>query len=137
MTACLKRKKGSYGRLISCFFFTILTLFRGHVLVLMTLDWAIYRKIVSCYLTHLSHSGLTNRSRTQLAFHPMRKKTSNQLQIIEQKLLAHDLRSQANTLIASIMSRRSELLTAFKPAYEEGNLEGFLSLFSDVTIILI
>jgi len=47
-----------------------------------------------------------------------------QLQVIEQKLLAHDPTFTKQHTHASIISRRSALLTAFKPAYEEGDVEG-------------
>jgi actin-related protein 5 len=55
-----------------------------------------------------------------------------QLQAIEQKLLAHDPSFTKQHTHASILSRRSELLTAFKPAYEEGNIEGAVYLLSTV-----
>jgi len=69
-------------------------------------DWAIYRKI--------NTSAVSSDEEEDL----------NQLQAIEQKLLAHDPTFTKQHTHASILSRRSELLTAFKPAYEEGNIEG-------------
>ena len=58
----------------------------------------------------------------------------NQLQAIEQKLLAHDPTFTKQHTHASILSRRSELLTAFKPAYEEGNIEGAVSPCFDLIL---
>jgi hypothetical protein len=47
-----------------------------------------------------------------------------QLQAIEQKLLAHDPTFTIEDTHASISTKRSALLAAFKPLYEEGDVEG-------------
>jgi hypothetical protein len=47
-----------------------------------------------------------------------------QLQAIEQKLLAHDPTFTIEDTHASISTKRSALLAAFKPLYEEGDIEG-------------
>ncbi|KAF8624818.1 hypothetical protein AX15_005705 [Amanita polypyramis BW_CC] len=69
-------------------------------------DWAIYRQINTANASSDEEEDL------------------NQLQIIEQKLLAYDPTFTKQHTHASITSRRSALLTAFKPTYEEGNVEG-------------
>ncbi|KAF8341684.1 chromatin remodeling complex subunit [Amanita rubescens] len=69
-------------------------------------DWAIYRQINTATVSSDEEEDL------------------GQLQVIEQKLLAHDPTFTKQQTHASIISRRSALLTAFKPAYEEGNVEG-------------
>ena len=47
-----------------------------------------------------------------------------QLQAIEQKLLAHDPTFTAQQTHASIASQRSALMAAFRPSYNEGDVEG-------------
>jgi actin-related protein 5 len=48
----------------------------------------------------------------------------NQLQAVEQKLLAHDPTFTPEHTHASLASRRSALISAFRPQYEEGDVEG-------------
>ncbi|KAG7451093.1 actin-like protein Arp5p [Guyanagaster necrorhizus] len=69
-------------------------------------DWAIYRKINTTAASSDEEEDLI------------------QLQLIEQKLLAHDPTFTAQHTHASITAQRSALLTAFKPVYEEGDVEG-------------
>ncbi|KAK2462122.1 hypothetical protein APHAL10511_006585 [Amanita phalloides] len=69
-------------------------------------DWAIYRQINTANASSDEEEDL------------------NQLQLIEQKLLAHDPTFTKQHTHASLISRRSALLTSFKPMYEEGNIEG-------------
>ncbi|KAK0469867.1 chromatin remodeling complex subunit [Desarmillaria tabescens] len=69
-------------------------------------DWAIYRKINTAAPSSDEEEDLI------------------QLQLIEQKLLAHDPTFTAQHTHASITAQRSALLTAFKPVYEEGDVEG-------------
>jgi len=52
----------------------------------------------------------------------------NQLQVVEQKLLMHDPTFTNQHTHASIASQRSALLSAFRPLYEEGDVEGILSI---------
>ncbi|KAK0495431.1 chromatin remodeling complex subunit [Armillaria luteobubalina] len=69
-------------------------------------DWAIYRKI--------NTAAPSSDEEEDIA----------QLQLIEQKLLTHDPTFTAQHTHASITAQRSALLTAFKPVYEEGDVEG-------------
>jgi actin-related protein 5 len=48
----------------------------------------------------------------------------NQLQVVEQKLLMYDPTFTNQHTHASITSQRSALLSAFRPIYEEGDVEG-------------
>jgi hypothetical protein len=50
----------------------------------------------------------------------------NQLQTVEQKLLAHDPAFTNQHTHASITTQRSALISAFRPVYEEGDIEGTL-----------
>lgn len=68
-------------------------------------DWAIYRKINTASVSS-------------------DEEDLSQLQIVEQKLLSYDHTFTKQHTHASIISRRSELLTGFKPSYDEGNIEG-------------
>ncbi|KAF8876485.1 hypothetical protein BD779DRAFT_1613295 [Infundibulicybe gibba] len=63
-------------------------------------DWAIYRKIAN------------------------EEEDLVQLQIVEQKLLTHDPTFTTQETHASIASQRSALISAFRPSYEEGDVEG-------------
>ncbi|TFK47935.1 actin-like protein Arp5p [Heliocybe sulcata] len=69
-------------------------------------DWAIYRQINTAATSSDEEDDL------------------NLLQTIEAKLLLHDPSFTTENTHASISSQRSALLSAFKPLYEEGNLEG-------------
>ena len=57
----------------------------------------------------------------------------SQLQIIEQKLLAHDPTFTAQQTHASITSQRSALMSAFRPFYNEGDIEGMSLLLATTT----
>jgi actin-related protein 5 len=48
----------------------------------------------------------------------------SQLQMIEQKLLAHDPSFTPQHTHASLASARSELISTLRPTYDEGNVEG-------------
>jgi hypothetical protein len=48
----------------------------------------------------------------------------NQLQAVEQKLLSYDPTFTNEHTHASIISRRSALISAFRPSYREGDIEG-------------
>ncbi|KAH7926202.1 actin-like ATPase domain-containing protein [Leucogyrophana mollusca] len=69
-------------------------------------DWAIYRKINTA------------------AASSDEEEEYNQLQAIESKLLTYDPTFTAQHTHASITSQRSALITAFRPQYEEGDVEG-------------
>lgn len=47
------------------------------------------------------------------------------LQVVEQKLLAHDPTFTEDHTHASLSSQRSALISAFRPQYEEGDIEGY------------
>jgi len=51
----------------------------------------------------------------------------NQLQVVEQKLLSYDPTFTDEHTHASITSRRSALISAFRPLYKEGDIEGMYS----------
>ncbi|KDR68668.1 hypothetical protein GALMADRAFT_230995 [Galerina marginata CBS 339.88] len=69
-------------------------------------DWAIYRKINTAAPSSDEEDDLS------------------QLQLIEQKLLTHDPTFTNRHTHASIATQRSALMSAFRPSYEEGNVEG-------------
>ncbi|KAF8972586.1 chromatin remodeling complex subunit [Flammula alnicola] len=69
-------------------------------------DWAIYRKINTAAPSSDEEDDLT------------------QLQAIEQKLLTHDPTFTNKHTHASITTQRSALMSAFRPSYEEGDIEG-------------
>src|ERR1700733_15263044 len=48
----------------------------------------------------------------------------NQLQAVEQKLLSYDPTFTSEHTHASITSQRSALISAFRPLYKEGDIEG-------------
>lgn len=54
----------------------------------------------------------------------------NQLQSVEQKLLTHDPTFHDGHTYASITSQKSALIAAFKPQYEDGDVEGKLTPIS-------
>lgn len=53
----------------------------------------------------------------------------NQLQAVEQKLLAHDPTFTDGETYAAITSQRSALMEAFRPGYNDSDVEGILPLF--------
>ncbi|KAF9255388.1 actin-like ATPase domain-containing protein [Marasmius fiardii PR-910] len=69
-------------------------------------DWAIYRKINTATVSSDEEEDL------------------NQLNLVEQKLLQHDPSFTNQHTYAHLNSQRSALLTAFRPIYEEGDVEG-------------
>ncbi|KAG6840178.1 hypothetical protein C0991_008408 [Blastosporella zonata] len=69
-------------------------------------DWAIYRKI--------NTTAPSSDEEDDLA----------QLSLIESKLLTHDPTFSHKETHASITSQRSALISAFRPIYEEGDIEG-------------
>ncbi|KJA21851.1 hypothetical protein HYPSUDRAFT_41467 [Hypholoma sublateritium FD-334 SS-4] len=69
-------------------------------------DWAIYRKI--------NTAAASDDEEDDLA----------QLQMIEQKLLMHDPTFTPKHTHAALTTQRSALMSAFRPLYEEGDIEG-------------
>jgi len=69
-------------------------------------DWAIYRKINTAAQSSDEEDDHQN------------------LQLVETKLLTHDPTFTLDDTHASLASQRSALLTAFRPQYEEGDVEG-------------
>jgi len=69
-------------------------------------DWAIYRKINPAAGSSDEEEDLSN------------------LQSLEEKLLAYDPSFTIDHTHASLVSQRSALVSAFKPQYEEGDVEG-------------
>ncbi|KAG6897689.1 hypothetical protein C0993_007372 [Termitomyces sp. T159_Od127] len=60
----------------------------------------------------------------------------NQLSIVESKLLAYDPTFTHKETHASITSQRSALISAFRPIYEEGDIEGGQSLSSHFQLLI-
>ena len=48
------------------------------------------------------------------------------LQLVEEKLLAHDPTFTLDHTHASLISQKSALVSAFRPQYEEGDVEGLI-----------
>ncbi|THH32608.1 hypothetical protein EUX98_g1578 [Antrodiella citrinella] len=69
-------------------------------------DWAIYRKINPAAGSSDEEEDLSN------------------LQLVEEKLLAYDPSFTVDHTHASLASQKSALVSAFKPPYEEGDVEG-------------
>ncbi|RPD59335.1 actin-like ATPase domain-containing protein [Lentinus tigrinus ALCF2SS1-7] len=69
-------------------------------------DWAIYRKINTAAASSDEEEDLAN------------------LQTVEQKLLAYDPSFTQEDTHASLTSQRSALMSAFRPQYEEGDVQG-------------
>ncbi|KAI0757685.1 actin-like ATPase domain-containing protein [Daedaleopsis nitida] len=69
-------------------------------------DWAIYRKINTSAVSSDEEDDLAN------------------LQAVEQKLLAYDPTFTEEHTHASLTSQRSALMSAFRPQYEEGDVQG-------------
>jgi actin-related protein 5 len=59
-----------------------------------------------------------------------------QLQVVEQKLLAHDPTFTSHQTHASLATQRSALISAFRPQFEESDVEGS-SVSSTVYLSLI
>ncbi|EMD41405.1 hypothetical protein CERSUDRAFT_109993 [Gelatoporia subvermispora B] len=77
-------------------------------------DWAIYRKINTAAPSSDEEDDLTN------------------LHTVEQKLLTHDPTFSEDQTHASLSSQRSALISAFRPQYEEGDVEGKTRLHFNV-----
>ncbi|KAI0089829.1 actin-like protein Arp5p [Irpex rosettiformis] len=77
-------------------------------------DWAIYRKIAS-ELTSLKSNTVDSSDEEEDLLN---------LQTVEQKLLTHDPSFTEEHTHASLTSQRSALLSAFRPQYDEGDVEG-------------
>ncbi|KAI0932855.1 hypothetical protein AcW1_000146 [Taiwanofungus camphoratus] len=69
-------------------------------------DWAIYRKINTAAASSDEEEDLIN------------------LQAVEQKLLTHDPTFTTEHTHAALSSQRSALISAFRPQYDEGDIEG-------------
>ncbi|RDX51426.1 actin-like ATPase domain-containing protein [Lentinus brumalis] len=69
-------------------------------------DWAIYRKINAAAVSSDEEDDLAT------------------LQALEQKLLAHDPSFTQEDTHASLTSQRSALMSAFRPQYDEGDVQG-------------
>jgi actin-related protein 5 len=86
-------------------------------------DWAIYRKIVRP-LFLCTYSYLDPVGKNTAAISSDEEEDLNQLQTVEQKLLTYDPTFTPEHTHAHLSSRRSALVSAFKPPYEEGDVEG-------------
>lgn len=86
-------------------------------------DWAVYRKIVSASdsLCRI----FANRFLQNIAA-PSSDEEDDLVQLsnLEQKLLQHDPAFTNADTHAAVTSRRSELMSAFRPEYEDGDVEG-------------
>ncbi|KAG6919454.1 hypothetical protein DXG01_005713 [Tephrocybe rancida] len=77
-------------------------------------DWAIYRKINTTAPSSDEEDDL------------------NQLSMVESKLLAHDPTFTQKETHASITTQRSALISAFRPIYDEGDIEGNMRIHLNV-----
>ncbi|TCD67456.1 Actin- protein 5 [Steccherinum ochraceum] len=77
-------------------------------------DWAIYRKINPAAASSDEEEDFSN------------------LQVLEEKLLAYDPNFTLDHTHASITSQKSALVSAFRPNYEEGDVEGKTRLHLNV-----
>lgn len=90
-------------------------------------DWAIYRKIVCgpfSSSTHHIHYAKHSPSQNTTTVSSDEEEDLAQLHLIEQKLLSHDPTFTSQHTHASLSAKRSRLLEAFKPGYDEGDMEG-------------
>lgn len=88
-------------------------------------DWAIYRKIVSEFSALRDLLQLTpSPSKNTAAPSSDEEEDLVQLHSIEHKLLSHDPTFTDEHTHASLSSQRSALISAFRPQYEEGDVEG-------------
>lgn len=90
-------------------------------------DWAIYRKIVRLYLYNLLYINFYSQN---TAAESDEEEDMAQLQAVEHKLLAHDPTFTHQQTHASITTQRSALISAFRPQYEEGDVEGKLDMLA-------
>lgn len=92
-------------------------------------DWAIYRKIVRCFrLTTTSPSTPITLAQNMAEQSSDEEEELQQLQAIEQKLLTHDPTFTIEDTHAYISTKRSALISAFKPVYDEGDPAGMGTL---------
>ena len=87
-------------------------------------DWAIYRKIVSTIAFVFREVFVIINLQNTAAVSSDEEEDLNQLQTVEQKLLSYDPTFTNEHTHASIASRRSALISAFRPLYKEGDIEG-------------
>lgn len=59
-----------------------------------------------------------------------------QLHSVEQKLLAHDPTFTAQHTHASIATQKSALMSAFRPLYGDGDIEGYSTIEGMLRIVL-
>ena len=99
-------------------------------------DWAIYRKIVSIFhdVLHSVH-WRTIMVQNASTISSDEEDDFNHLQIIEQKLLAFDPTFTAEHTYSSITTQRSALISAFRPQYGEGDLEGQILVLRSQALI--
>lgn len=88
----------------------------------MQIGLSIARSFVAFDL--LVKTRLTNARQNTAAVSSDEEEDLVQLQMVEQKLLAHDPTFTSQHTHASLASQRSALISAFRPVYEEGDVEG-------------
>ena len=86
-------------------------------------DWAIYRKIVSDWFLCIEDRVFNVPQNTAAVSSDEEEDLAN-LQAVEQKLLAYDPSFTKEDTHASLTSQRSALMSAFRPQYEEGDVQG-------------
>lgn len=91
-------------------------------------DWAIYRKIVHYPSPVFLAVSLLYRVQNTAA-ESDEEDDLCQLQSVEQKLLTYDPTFTHQHTHGSITTQRSALISAFRPLYEEGDVEGEFTLF--------
>ena len=88
-------------------------------------DWAIYRKIVRWFrFIHASPSISPALVQNTTGQSSDEEEELQQLQAVEQKLLTHDPTFTIEDTHAYISTKRSALISAFKPVYNEGDPAG-------------
>jgi actin-related protein 5 len=85
-------------------------------------DWEAYRKIVSPFM--FGRACVDRRMQNLQVASSDEEDELQQLQEIEEKLLAHDPTFTVENTHAVMASQRSALLTAFKPDYDESDFAG-------------
>ena len=121
-----KKRKGDRGTFVSAYLgraclnsFRIEDMFGAD-----DADWAIYRKIVKILNYFFNNRMIILLQQNTAAPDSDEEDDLSQLQVIEQKLLAHDPTFTAQQTHASITTQRSALMSAFRPFYSEGDIEG-------------
>lgn len=87
-------------------------------------DWAIYRKIVRRLLYHILPKLIFILNQNTAAASSDEEEDLINLQAVEQKLLTHDPTFTTEHTHAALSSQRSALISAFRPQYDEGDIEG-------------